>query len=170
MEMVNLIPWKRKRKEYDDGAIATRESNPLTGFREEVNSLFDRFFRDRPDFDHLWKGWPALKGEDWSLGWGLDVDDREKEIVVRAEVPGFDPKDFDVQVSGNRLLIRAEHKRESKIRDEFSYRYGTLRRVIPLPEGIEKDKITARYRRGVLQVTVPKGERAKGRRIAVNTS
>jgi len=67
-------------------------------------------------------------------------------------------------------VIRAEHKQESKKKDELSYTYGTLHRVIPLPEGIEEDKIDARYRRGVLQVNVPKGERAKGKRIAVNTS
>jgi len=168
--MFNLIPWKRKRKEENGGEIATRESNPMARFREEVDSLFDRFFRDGPNFDRLWKGWPALTEGDWSLGWGFEVDDRENEIVVQAEAPGFDPKDFDVQVSGNHLVIRAEHKQESKKKDELSYTYGTLHRVIPLPEGIEEDKIDARYRRGVLQVNVPKGERAKGKRIAVNTS
>jgi len=63
--MFNLIPWKRKRKEENGGEIATRESNPMARFREEVDSLFDRFFRDGPNFDRLWKGWPALTEGDW---------------------------------------------------------------------------------------------------------
>lgn len=169
--MFNLIPWKRRRKEEGNGgAITNRELNPLVRFREEVDALFDRFFRDGSGFGRPWKGWPAVAGEDWSLGWGFEVDDRENEIVVRAEAPGFDPQDFDVQVSGNHMVIRAEHKQESKKKDEFSYRYGTFRRVIPLPEGIEEDKIDARYRRGVLQVSVPKGERARAKRIAIKAS
>lgn len=168
--MFNLIPWKRKRKDDNGGAIATLESNSLARFREEVDSLFDRFFQDGPKFDRLWKGWHALREDNWSLGWGFEVDDQENEIVVRAEAPGFDAEDFDVQVSENHLVVRAEHKQDSKENYELSYTYGSLYRVIPLPEGIEEDKIDARYRHGVLQVNVPKGERAKGKRIAVNAS
>ena len=59
--MFNLIPWKRKRKEEDNGSgLATREMSPLARFREEVDALFDRFFREGPDSDRFWKGWPAL--------------------------------------------------------------------------------------------------------------
>jgi hypothetical protein len=89
MDMFSLVPWKRKRKEEGNGgAIATPESNPLVRFREEVDALFDRFFRDGPGFDRPWKGWPAVTGEGRSLGRGFEVDDRENEIVVRAEAPG----------------------------------------------------------------------------------
>lgn len=168
--MFNLVPWKRKEKEENGSAIATRESNPLVRFREEVDALFDRFFHDGPHFDRLWKGWPAAAEKDWSVGWSFDVDDGEKELVVRAEAPGFDPDDFDVQVCGNHLIIGAEHKQESKKKDQFTCRYGAFRRVVPLPDGIEKDKIDARYRRGVLQVNVPKGERARGKQITVKAS
>lgn len=167
--MFSLIPWKRKKDEASGGEIAAREASPLVRFRQEVDALFDRFFREGPNLDRIWKGWPARTGEDWSLGWGFDVDDRPKEIVVRAEAPGFDPQDFDVHVSGNRLVIQAEHKQQSNSENGFSYRYGTLHRVIPLPNGIKEDKIDARYRRGVLQVSVPKGERAAGKRIAVRS-
>ncbi|MBN1909605.1 MAG: Hsp20/alpha crystallin family protein [Pirellulales bacterium] len=168
--MVNLIPWKRKETQSNGGAIATREANPLARLREEMDALFDRFFREGPAFKGLGKDWPALREDNWSLGWGLDVDDRNNDIVVRAEAPGFDPEDFDVQISGNHLIVRAEHKQESKKKDEFSYRYGTFQRVIPLPNGIEEDKVSANYRHGVLQITVPKGERAKGKRIAIKAS
>jgi len=167
--MFNLIPWKRKSK-GDDVALATRPSDPLTRFRDEVDALFDRFFRDAPDFDPFWKGWPAATGEGPLAAWGFEVDDRENEMVVRAEAPGFEPDDFDVQVIGNSLVLRAEHKQESRKKNGFSYRYGSFHRVVPLPEGVEADRIDARYRRGVLEVSVPKGERARGKRIPVKMS
>jgi len=139
----------------------------LARFREEMDALFDRFMRDWPDFDRLWKGWPTRMEQDFGLGWGFDIDDRENEIVVRAEAPGFEPGDFDVRVSGNHLVIQAEHKQESKRTNGFSYRYGTFRRMLPLPKGVEEEKIEAQYRNGILEVTVPKGEEAKARRITV---
>src|SRR5205085_10088614 len=71
--------------------------HPLTRLRDEIGSLFDRFFGS---WSMPWE---------WGLGsdrfWGLDVQDEEKEIVVRAEAPGFDPKDFNIQISGNTLAV-----------------------------------------------------------------
>lgn len=141
--MVNLIPWKRKRKEGNGGELATRKMEPLTQLREEMNSLFDRFFHRGFDMDPLWSGWPTTLERDWPQRWDLDVDDRENEIVIRAEAPGFDPEEFDIQVRGNHLVIRAEHKKESKKGDEFHYSHETVHRTIPLPDGIEEEKIDA---------------------------
>ena len=160
--MVNLIPWKRKRKEGNGGELATRKMEPLAELREEMNSLFDRFFRRGADMDQLWSGWPQR--------WDLDVDDRENEIVIRAEAPGFDPEEFDIQVRGNHLVIRAEHKKESKKGDEFHCSHETIHRMIPLPDGIEEEKIDANYRRGVLEVKLPKAECTSRKRITVTAS
>lgn len=168
--MFNLIPWKRKRKEDEGGPAALAESHPLARFREEVDALFDRFWRESPDFGQVWKGWPAAGEGPSRWGWGFDVDDREDEIVVRADAPGFEPKDFDVRVSAGHLVLEAEHREESKEGNGHRWRYGTFHRVFPLPGGVEEDKIEAKYHSGVLEVKVPKGERAKGKRIAVKTT
>jgi HSP20 family protein len=127
----------------------------LTEMRRELDSLFDRFFGD----------WPLLAGDGWPMmGWGFDIDDRENEIVVRADAPGFEPEDFNVEIVGDSLVLRAEHKEEGNGR---SYRHGRLYRRVTLPHGVEADKIEARYHNGVLEVHVPKGEEAKGKRIEV---
>ncbi len=164
--MFNLIPWKRKRAENESGMIARSERRPLAQLHDELDNLFDRFWREWPELDQPWKGWSA-GGELSGRGWGCDVDDREDEIVVRAEAPGFEPDEFDVRVTSGHLVLEAEHKEESKEGNERRYQYGKLQRAFPLPTGVEEDKIEARYHNGVLEVTVPKGEQAKAKRITV---
>ena len=117
--------------------------------------------------------WPTPFGSDWDQErfWGLDVDDTGKEFVVRAEAPGFEAGDFDVQVTGNLLTIRAEHKQEAEDKkDDYHYqerRYGRFQRSVTLPAGAATDKVEARYRNGVLEVHLPRSPEAQGRRIEV---
>ena len=92
------------------------------------------------------------------------------EVVVRADAPGFETEDFDIQVSGNQLTIRAEKKQEDK--DEtngFSYSERRLHRSVTLPAGADPDKVEARYRNGVLEVHLPKSPEAQGKRITVKS-
>lgn len=168
--MFNLIPWNRKTPAQQGGELTRGQEHPLMQLRNEMDVLFDRFWRDWPDFDQAFKGWPVLGEELPNLGWGMEVDDRENEIVVRAEAPGFEPKEFDVRVSSGHLILEAEHKEESKEGNGRRYQYGQFRRTLPLPPGIEEDKIEAKYRNGVLEVKVPKGEAAKAKRITVQAS
>src|SRR6266496_3616356 len=72
------------------GAMAPYSFRPFDRLRDEFNRVFDRFFDG---------GLPALSGDgssDWR--WGLDLDETEDTVVVRAEAPGFEPKDFDIHV------------------------------------------------------------------------
>lgn len=156
--MRNLIPWKRRNENGGGAALAERPRDAITQMRRELDSLFDRFFGD----------WPVMAGRDWPMmGRGFDVEDKENEMVVRADAPGFEPDDFNVEIVGDSLLLKAEHKEEEKKGDGYHYRRGHLYRSIPLPRGVEADKIDACYRNGVLEVHVPKGEEAKGKRITV---
>jgi HSP20 family protein len=101
----------------------------------------------------------------------MDIDDKESELVVRAEAPGFAPEEIDIQVNDqNNLVIRAEHKEEEQAQGRSSFRYGKFERTVSLPRGVEVDKIDAHCRNGVLEVHVPKGEAAKGRRIEVKAN
>jgi len=105
--------------------------------------------------------------------WGVDVRDTDKEIVVRAEAPGFEPQDFDIHVSGNQLTIEAEHKQESEEkRGDFHYterRFGRFQRLIPLSTAVDTDKVEARYHNGVLELHLPRTEEVERRRIEVKT-
>jgi HSP20 family protein len=139
--------------------------HPLTRLREEMDALFGRFFR----------GWPDLPG--WSWGperfWDVDVKETDNEVVIRAEAPGFEPKDFDIDVGGNTLTIRAEHKEEAEQKEEgyrsWERRYGRFQRSIPLSTAVDADKVEARYHSGVLEVHLPRMEPSTRRRIEVKT-
>jgi HSP20 family protein len=96
------------------------------------------------------------------------VDDGK--YMIRAELPGVDAEnDVEVTVESGLLTIRAERQEETKQDRHSEFRYGSLSRTVALPEGADTDKITARYDKGILEVTVPVPQRAKAgpRQIAV---
>jgi HSP20 family protein len=157
----------QKTKENEDvtppgGALAPSREFPffLSRMRDEVDRLLDR----------LSHHWPSLwRGEGWR--WGIDVRDEDDAVVVQAEAPGFEAGDFDVQVSDNRLVLRASKKVETKddkgqIRE---YREQKCYESVTLPVGIDRDKVEAKYHNGVLTVRLPKTAEAKGRRVLVQS-
>jgi HSP20 family protein len=162
--MFSLIPWGKKR-ETERGAAALERfvpqklSHPLQRMERDFDLLFNRLTSD-------WFGWPGDFFNS-SQRWSMDVDDRADEVVVRAEVPGFEPDDIDVQLRGNCLCVSAEHRQEEEGPDGARHEYGSFRRMITLPQGIEADKVEARYHNGVLEVHLPKGEEARGKRIPI---
>lgn len=160
--MFNLIPWKKKNNNQQGRELTPYKGHPLAELRDEFDSLFDRFLsRWAEPFGDLI---PSRFG-------GLDVEDGDQEMVVRAEVPGFEPGEVDVQVSGNVLTVKAEKKEQKKGKDGDGHyeerRYRTFHRTVTLPPGTDPDKIEARYKNGLLEVHVPKSEEAKGKRIPV---
>ncbi|HVS39749.1 MAG TPA: Hsp20/alpha crystallin family protein [Gemmataceae bacterium] len=137
--------------------------HPLARLRDEMNALFDRYSG----------GWPVLGKWDKSLVrfWDVDVEDAANEVVVRAEAPGFEPKDFDIHVSGNLLTIQAEHHHAAEQQHEgyrsWERRYGRFLRSIPLPTAVDAGKVDAHYRNGVLELHLPRTEKAQRRRVEV---
>jgi HSP20 family protein len=97
----------------------------------------------------------------------IEVRDNPKEITVSAELPGLDPNDIDIQVSDDGYLtISGEKKHQAEEKSEgfyFSERsYGMFQRVVNLPtDEINREKITAEFDKGVLNITLPKLESAK---------
>jgi HSP20 family protein len=132
-----------------------------------MNRLMDRFFENPWSlFDQ--DSFPSVSG--WAPS--FDVTDGEKDVTVRAEIPGVDPKDVEVTVSGNLLTISGEKKdsREEKgknvWRSECSY--GSFRRSVELPEGVDADKVTAEHANGIITVRVAKSKAASAKRIPVS--
>jgi HSP20 family protein len=101
----------------------------------------------------------------------LDVSETDEAVVVKAELPGMTRDDIDISVQGNTLTIGGEKKETAEDRGKDYYvserRYGTFRRALTLPSGVDAEHIEAKYRDGVLTVTLPKSEQAKPKRINV---
>jgi HSP20 family protein len=129
--------------------------------QSEFDELFERFGRE----------WP-LSLEDFGRGWhwGLDVDDQDDCVVIRAEAPGFEAGDFDLRVSGDRLILRASRKAETKKKEGEYREQHECYESMTLAPGIDKDKIDARYRSGVLTVTIPKTKEGGAKKIAVKNA
>ena len=139
------------------GAIDVRRTMPLTRNMEE-------FFEDFParrwmeTFEPFGWKWPA--GIDDERAFRLDIVDREKELFVRAELPGVEKDDVKVTIAGDRLMIEAEREFEEEDEKEDFYRlelgYGKLMRTVVLPVEVDADKIHAELKEGILNVTLPK--------------
>jgi HSP20 family protein len=98
----------------------------------------------------------------------MDFDENEKEFVLKAEAPGFEPEDLDVQVSGNMLTIKAEKKKESKEKKGNGYfEERRFERTITLPAGADTDHVEAKYHNGVLEIHLAKTEDAQRKKIPV---
>jgi HSP20 family protein len=160
--MFNLIPWKKKSKEKGR-ELAPYKGHPLAELRDEFDALFDHFLTR----------WAEPFGGEMIPGrvWGLDVEDGDQKVVFRAEVPGFEPGEVDVQVSGNLLTVKAEKKEKKKGKGGNGHfeeqRYRRFHQSVTLPPGTDPDRIEARYKNGLLEVHVPRSEQAKGKRIPV---
>ena len=137
----------------------------LVAVQDRLNRIFDDTFR----------GNPRGTEEDWALGgqWAPSVDifEHEGNLVLRAELPGIEPKDVDVHVENNVLTLRGERKFESEVKREKYHRveraYGTFSRSFTLPNVVDTEKIKAEYKDGMLQVTLPQREEAKPKQIQV---
>jgi HSP20 family protein len=99
------------------------------------------------------------------LSTNVDVFEEGDDIVVKAEVPGMAKDDLEVSVTDNTITISGEKKKEEKIEKKNYYRmersYGSFTRSIPPPSEIEKDKIKAKFKDGILEIRAPKTEEAK---------
>jgi len=140
---------------YRGGATARSGGwEPLVRLRDEFDRLFDQFSRG-------WLGVPVAGG------WGIDVREDDNNVIVRAEAPGFDPADFDIQVRGDQLVMCACHKGEEQDEGYRGWRRNEFYEALALPSGVDADKVKAAYRQGVLIVTLPKAEDGRAKRITV---
>ena len=108
--------------------------------------------------------------------WGLlaaEVRETEEAFVVRLEVPGMDPDGFEVAVIDQTLAVRGEKRVERESRQGryhlMECAYGSFERMVSLPVAVDQARASARYRSGVLQITLPKHGRYRSRRIEVES-
>ena len=101
----------------------------------------------------------------------VDVYDTEKELVVKAEMPGIEAEGLSIEINDEVLTIKGETKTEEEVKREDYYRqerrYGALTRNLPLPTGLEISKAEAGLENGVLTVTIPKSPTSKPKTVRV---
>lgn len=145
--MKGLVPFGRKGI-----PVKWEEFEPFTFFRDEMNRLFDNFFKGF-DIEPFGRKFPAFTPN-------IDVSETEKEVVISAELPGIEEKDIDVSLSKDAITIKGEKKEEKEEKGKSYYRmersYGSFSRTIPLPAEIDADKTTAEFKKGVLTIKMPK--------------
>jgi HSP20 family protein len=139
-----------------------REFNPLGLLQREIDRLFDDVAQGVPSSSSMGAS---------ELMVTMDVAETDKEIELTVELPGIEPKDVDISISGNILTIKGEKKVEKEDKDKNYHRversYGSFMRSVELPAGVAPDAIKAAVNNGVLKVTVPKPAAAEAKKIEV---
>jgi HSP20 family protein len=167
MAMRSLSPFRWGRKNVP----ASTEVSPLDAFQQEMNRLFDDFFKGfglRPSMESV-EFFGAFAPQ-------VDMSEDDKSIKVIAELPGIDEKDIDINLSKDALTIKGEKKLEKEQKGEQSYyaerSFGSFTRVIPLPTEVNPDKAEASFTKGVLTVSMPKmhEEKKEQKKIEIKSS
>jgi HSP20 family protein len=146
-----LVPWRPFRE--------------LSTLHHDIDDLFTHLFGEEEEwFPARWR--PAMPTVESFI--------RNEELVVRADLPGIDPKKVELAVEGNHLVMRGERETKEEHKDKEYLRrevmYGKFERMIALPEGVDTATIKATYHDGVLEVTMkaPKAMVAKKVPITVH--
>jgi HSP20 family protein len=145
------------------------------------DSFFQDLFDFRRDFDQIFNrflSWPSTQeGVTLNAGFAPAIESfiskDGKKFHCQLMLPGIDPKDVNIQVQGNTLTVSGERRetRETKEAD-FLHReitYGSFQRSLTIPEGVDKDRLSAEYRDGMLEITAPVSAAALPKRIEVKT-
>lgn len=104
----------------------------------------------------------------------VDIQETENELLLKADIPGVEMKDIDVQLENGHLTLRGERKFEGQNTNGGWHRlersYGTFERVFAIPETVNAEGVKAEFKNGVLTITLPKKELAKPRQIKIQVS
>jgi len=157
-----------KRSQEIQKAAPARALSPF----DEMDRMFDGFFRRgmmRP-WRFEWPTFPEMALPEMKIP-KVDVVDRENEVLVKAEIPGVDKKDIDISVGEDTVTIKGETRREEKEEKGDYYRceisHGAFSRTVALPAAIDGAKAKANFKDGVLELTLPKIEKAKRHSVKV---
>jgi HSP20 family protein len=134
----------------------------LNKVQSRINDLFDE------SFGHSWS--KAEVGRAWYPA--VDILESKEAYLLRAELPGMNKEDFNLEVKEGTLTLTGERK-ATKPAEGVEYRSvervnGKFVRSFTLPETVKHDGIQATYKDGILEVHIPKAEEAKPRQIQIS--
>jgi HSP20 family protein len=135
----------------------------LQSFQDEMNRMFDQFFRG---------------GTGEEAGWGVrtwtppvDLYETDDALILKAELPGVSKDDVSIEIHQNTLVLRGERKHEAEVKEDRYHRveraYGSFQRSFMLPTLVDQEHVHASYHDGVLELRLPKSEAAKPKRVAI---
>jgi len=117
---------------------------------------------------------PGVEGASAAWAPPVDIFERGDHLVIRAEIPGVEMGDIDVRIENGVLTVHGQRKQASDVKEENAYRleriYGTFTRSFSLPTTVDAANVTATYKDGVLEVTVPKIDAAKPKRVDIKAA
>jgi HSP20 family protein len=165
MSIKDLVPKIGRGREHMP--VRREERDPFRDFQRQMNRLFDDFFTDFPFAPRGGERGLAAAG----FSPRVDVSETDKEVKVSAELPGMDEKDITVEMDDAAITIRGERKEEREDKGKNWYTkeqsYGVFHRIIPLPASVDGEKANAKFKKGVLTITVPKREEDQAKRKAI---
>ncbi len=135
----------------------------MSSLQERMNRLFSEF-RGRPSW-----GEEEITQGAWTPP--VDIFETPNSLVLKAELPGITKDDISIEVKDSTLTLKGEKKFEKEVNEENYHRveraYGSFQRAFTLPSTIQQDKVKAKFKDGVLEITLPKVEEAKPKQITV---
>jgi len=156
--MAKQLPPKTSR-----GLSPWFSREPFRTLQEEMDDLISRFSAD-------WNGEPFAG----MTAPSVDLSETDEALQIRMDLPGVKPEEIDVEVTGNTIRISGERKEEQEEQGKTFHRVerrsGSFARALTLPGAVEEDKVEAEYEDGVLNITLPKTEQARTRKIDVKGS
>ncbi|MGD9684082.1 MAG: Hsp20/alpha crystallin family protein [Candidatus Obscuribacterales bacterium] len=148
-----------ENKQENGNLPIRRESSMFHSLQHEMNRLFDEF-RHGLGMGQAHHPSPLA----FPFHTRVDVKDTDRELIVTAEVPGVDLDDINLSLTRDGLAIKGEKREEKEEKDRGYYRsersYGSFYRLIPLPCEVDREKVDASYKDGVLKVKLPKNAEA----------
>ena len=137
----------------------------VESLQKEMNRLLDRIV-------------PTDVGNGEKMGLSFipaaEMTETPEAVQLKLEIPGMEAKDLNVEVTADSLTINGERKSEIKTEEEgftrTEFRYGKFHRVIPLPVRVDNNNVTAEYKDGILNLTLPKAEEEKNKVVKVSIS
>jgi len=137
----------------------------LLGLQKKMNKIFEESFLSRK----------ASEDEEMSSGlWvpAVDIYETGSDIVLKAELPEINQKDIQINIEDNVLTLKGERKFEKETKEENYHRiersYGSFSRSFTLPGSVDKEKVKASYKNGVLKITMPKKEESKPKQVTID--
>ncbi len=165
-EEENNLPTNQHTKDPSGGYFPSI-TNPLLNIHQEIDSLFDRVMSGTGNMH-----FPSIMGHsrqavsnspsDVFIKPRLDIKERKKDYQINVEIPGVEEDGINLEVSDGTLIISGEKKYEKENKDERYYSiersYGSFRRILSLPEDANDQEIDAKFKNGVLSITIPRKE------------
>ena len=162
---------KEEKKESKQEVQKVEPAHVMSPF-EEMERMFDDYFTRgwmRP-FHMEWPSFPRMKAFEGKTP-SVDVIDRDNEVIVKAELPGVDKEDIDISVTTNTVTIKGTTSHEEKEEKGDYYRCeisrGSYSRTLSLPADVDEEKTKAKFKDGILELTLPKLKKSKRHTIKV---